>query len=91
MRVAAAVLLETKRRASVGGFVVGRAGGDIHMCDNLLESFPPQCESPSLELRGIDEAELQGIVRFGDVFWTERPVVMSGSIEAGILVVESIQ
>jgi hypothetical protein len=38
----------------VEGGIVATDGGPVRLCYALLESYPPQCGEPALELRGLD-------------------------------------
>lgn len=69
--------------AELQGFVVAR-DGVAKLCEALLESFPPQCGEPSLE---IANPELLGaeLTTAQGVSWTDLAVSVSGSVEAGVL------
>ncbi|MBD0349429.1 MAG: hypothetical protein ICV59_09780 [Thermoleophilia bacterium] len=55
------------------------------LCEALLESSPPQCGEPSLEVRALDLSQL-ALERGGDVRWAEE-VKLLGTIEGGVLTV----
>ena len=61
----------------VNGFVLAK-GGDVRLCDGLLESFPAQCGRPSIVVDGLDlsgldltEAQPGDRPRLGRAFFRE--------------------
>jgi hypothetical protein len=68
----------------VEGYIVARAG-NARLCSALLESHPPQCGNPSLDLgrsqtRGYEVESSQGVV------WTEEEHRILGSLRDNALV-----
>lgn len=49
--------------------------GITRLCASILESYPPQCGEPSLELDGLDLAAVKGTTSAGGVTWKEGAVV----------------
>lgn len=72
----------------VNGFVLAQ-GGQVLLCAVLLESFPPQCGKPSLEVQGLDLDGFEGLSSEGDVRWTDQPVQLLGTVSDGVLTVVS--
>jgi hypothetical protein len=64
-------------------------GDEILLCDALAESFPPQCAGPQLHVEGLNLDEVDGLVREGEVAWTDRPTQLLGTVEGDKLVVSS--
>ena len=49
--------------------------GTARICGAILESYPPQCGGPSVELVGLDIDEIVGTTTAGDVTWKEDVVL----------------
>lgn len=64
-------------------------GDEIRLCDALAESFPPQCAGPQLRVEGLNLDEVDGLVREGEVAWTDRPIQLLGAVEDDRLVVST--
>ncbi len=87
MKVAKAIRLHRKMPIKVVGYVVGITHGDVHMCDELLESFPPQCACPAIRLEGVDGSRLPYVRQEGNGWWTDHPAELTGLIDRGVLTV----
>ena len=79
----------------VEGSIVAIEGEPVRLCYALLESYPPQCGQPALELRGLDLDVLELVTSRGDpslpvTRWSDRPVRIRGTVEDGVLVVGSV-
>ncbi len=72
--------------AELEGFVVER-DGVARLCEALLESFPPQCGEPSVVIANIDELDATFTTE-QDVRWTDLPVDVVGTVDAGVLTLE---
>ena len=85
--------------ASIGGVIDGEISGDINVlgyvvidqngtrfCTNLLESFPPQCGSPSFDLVDLDTTALD-LQQAQGVEWTDEIVVLLGRYRNGTFTV----
>jgi hypothetical protein len=77
---------------TVEGVLIAIEGDPVRMCSAILESYPPQCGQPSLEIRGLDLDSLDlGSTRPDDdvtaARWSDRPVRVTGTVENGVLVV----
>jgi hypothetical protein len=88
--------------ASIGGIIDGEPSGDMHVlgyvvidqngsrfCSVLLESFPPQCGQPSVDLVDLDTVvvalrEEQGVQ------WTDDIVVLLGRYRDGTFTVVDV-
>jgi hypothetical protein len=79
---------------TVVGHLVASADQPIRICSALMESFPPQCASPSLVVAGFDFESLPGWSATGgdptasNVTWTDTPVEITGRIDTGVLTVQ---
>jgi hypothetical protein len=56
------------------------AGDDVHLCRALAESFPPQCPSRDLTVRGLELDGIPGLQRASGVAWTDMPVLIEGTV-----------
>jgi type IV pilus biogenesis protein CpaD/CtpE len=79
----------------VEGGIVAMDGGPVRLCYALMESYPPQCGEPALELRGLDLDALELETSAGDpsvspARWSDGPVRIRGTVENGVLMVESV-
>ena len=79
----------------VEGGIVAMDGGPVQLCSALLESYPPQCGKPALELQGLDLDSLELATSEGDpsvagARWSDRPVRVRGTVADGVLTVESV-
>jgi hypothetical protein len=85
--------------ASIAGVIDGEISGDINVlgyvvidsngsrfCSALLESFPPQCGAPSVDLADLDNAAVDLQEEQG-VQWTDGVVVLLGRYNNGTLTV----
>lgn len=85
--------------ASIGGIIDGEPSGDINVlgyvlidqngtrfCAVLLESFPPQCGQPSVDVVDLDPAVLNLQEEQG-VRWTDDIVVLLGRYSDGTFTV----
>jgi hypothetical protein len=77
---------------TVEGALIAIEGEPVRMCSAILESYPPQCGEPSLEVRGLDldSLELSSTRPEDDVTaarWSDRPIQVTGTVEDGVLVV----
>lgn len=68
----------------VQGFLL-QHGGDLQLCAELLESFPPQCGDPSLIVRGLDIETIPDLERGEGAAWTSRQVEVAGTLEGDVL------
>ena len=71
--------------AELEGFVVVN-GEMARLCEALLESFPPQCGEPSIEIGNIAELDAELTTAEG-VSWTDQPITLSGTSDAGVLTI----
>jgi len=88
--------------ASIGGIIDGDISGDINVlgyvvidengtrfCSVLLESFPPQCGAPSVDLVDLDTTALDLQEERG-VRWTDDIVILLGRYRDGTFTVLDI-
>lgn len=76
---------------AVQGFLWTRPGdGQFRLCEAVLESFPPQCGEPAINVTGVDVTEVAGIDFSQNVFWAEA-VRARGQLANGTLDVEEIE
>ena len=80
----------------VNGFILVNDAGQVRLCAGSLESFPPQCGSPSLQVQDLDLDGFEGLnsavpVKGGirTVNWTDQPVQLLGVVSDGVLTVAS--
>ena len=64
-------------------------GDEIRFCSALAESFPPQCGGAQMHVEGLKLEEVDGLVREGEVAWTDRPIQLLGNVEGETLVVST--
>jgi hypothetical protein len=64
-------------------------GGEIHFCDAVAESYPPQCVGPELLVVGLKLAEVDGLQRASGVAWTERTQLLGVVADGKITVSEN--
>jgi len=51
------------------------SNGTVRLCAAVLESYPPQCGEPSVELVGVDLSVIDGLTTANAVTWKEGMVV----------------
>lgn len=51
------------------------SSGVAKMCAAILESYPPQCGEPAVELVGLDLADIAGTTTAGSITWKEGVVL----------------
>jgi hypothetical protein len=54
--------------------------GTIRLCDEILESFPPQCGGDRVEVEGLDLDTIPNLQTEAEVSWAEG-VTLFGSVE----------
>ncbi|MGM0617953.1 MAG: hypothetical protein ACQEUI_07390 [Actinomycetota bacterium] len=82
--VGEAIALEAEGSVHVSGLLIDDGSG-WRLCDEVLESYPPQCGGDALRLEGFDPTGLP-LEESGEVRWqTEGTVV--GEIDGDTLVV----
>jgi hypothetical protein len=79
---------------TVEGALIAIEGEPVRLCSAILESYPPQCGQPSVEVRGLDLDSLElASTRPGEdvaaARWSDRPIRVTGTIEDGVLVVST--
>jgi len=76
---------------AVQGFFWARPGdASFRLCEAALESFPPQCGEPAIELTGVDVTEIAGIDFSQNVFWADG-IRARGNLSDEVLAVEEIE
>lgn len=81
----------TSGKIAVTGSLIAIEGEPVRLCSAILESYPPQCGEPSLEVQGLDLDSLDlASTRPGDEVtparWSHRPIEVTGTVEDGVLV-----
>ena len=61
--------------------------GQVRLCENLAESFPPQCAGKFLVVEGLDLTSMEGLTSEGSVTWSDQLVQVLGSVEGAVLTV----
>ncbi|MFZ1490940.1 MAG: hypothetical protein WAS51_13450 [Ilumatobacteraceae bacterium] len=74
---------------AVRGLLIDDGGGP-RFCDAILESYPPQCGEPSVELADIDVASVEGATTDQGVSWKEAAVLTVQRAPDGVFVVLSM-
>lgn len=59
---------------AVQGFLINQ-DGVTRLCAAVMESYPPQCGEPAVELVSLDPAEVAGTQTDQGVTWKERVVM----------------
>ncbi len=62
---------------------------EVRICENLAESFPPQCAGRNLVVEGLDLNSIEGLMSEGPVSWTKGLVQVLGTIEGEVLTVST--
>ena len=70
----------------VRGHLVADDGG-VRLCAALAESSPPRCGEESLEVDGLDLGAVEGTTTLHGVTWTDRAVVLAGTVAGGVLTI----
>ena len=79
--------------ATVQGFLWSEIRNEeqiTFLCETVLESFPPQCGEPSIDVDGLDLVEVGGMQFDENVFWAEG-VRLRGELAEGTLTVSSVE
>lgn len=78
-------------RVAVQGFLWARPGdGVFRICEAALESFPPQCGMPAIDVTGLDVTEIAGIDFSQNIFWADG-VRARGELSSGRLDIEAVE
>lgn len=76
---------------AVQGFLWARPGDNsFRLCEAALESFPPQCGGPAVELIGVDLTTIAGVDFSQNVFWADG-IRARGQLADGVLTVDAIE
>lgn len=94
LSIEAALRLAGEGPLSVSGFLLAPQGGETRLCSALLESYPPQCGGPSLVVKGLDLATVEGLTGtspdepdLAQVQWTDAQVTLGGEVDGTVLTV----
>ena len=65
------------------------------LCESVLESYPPQCGEPSVELTGLVGDDVVGLSRptepgLADVAWSDFPVSVFGTVQGDAVAVTGV-
>lgn len=63
---------------------------EVRLCSSLSGSTPPQCVAPSLAVRGLDLATIEGLRREGGAAWSQEAVQLLGEVSGGVLTVSAL-
>jgi len=85
MTVSEALRIAAGARATVTGFVLLAEGQAPVLCEELLESMPPQCGGARLELAGFDPTRVSGLREGEGARWSAGAVSLSGIVRDGRL------
>ncbi|NQU96884.1 MAG: hypothetical protein HQ548_04485 [Chloroflexi bacterium] len=75
-------------RVRVRGHLLADGGTLVRLCRILLESDPPRCGEPSLQLEGLDLDAFQGLENYEGVTWSPGLVELRGTVRDGVLTVD---
>lgn len=83
--------LDASGEVTVEGSLIAVDGEPVRLCSAILESYPPQCGEPSIEVQGLDLDSLDlASTRPSDEVtparWSDLPIQISGTVEDGVLV-----
>jgi hypothetical protein len=87
MHVEEAVARGVRGDVRVSGFLVGRVEGDLRLCAELLQSYPPQCGGSSVLVRGLRVGEMANLRSDQGGLWSDGEVELAGTLDNGVLVV----
>lgn len=73
----------------VEGFLLHR-DGTTRLCQSLLESYPPQCGDPSVQVDNLALDDVAGLQSADGVTWSDDPVRLTGRLAAGVLTVTTV-
>ncbi|MGH1493776.1 MAG: hypothetical protein ACRBK7_31000 [Acidimicrobiales bacterium] len=79
--------LSSEGTQSVSGFLVVEAG-TTYLCDEIAESFPPQCGEYLIEIVGLDLATVADVQSFEDTSWTDQQITVKGNVRSGVFTVD---
>lgn len=88
MHVDEAVANQASGEVRLRGYLIGREGGPTRLCEEMLESFPPQCGGASVLVDGLDPASVDELSRQEQAFWTSREIELKGVLDGGVLRVQ---
>ena len=71
------------------GFLIHR-DGTTRLCASLLESFPPQCGRPDVQVENLALDEVAGLQTAEGVTWSDNPVRLTGRLTAGVFTVTAL-
>jgi hypothetical protein len=69
---------------SVRGYVLVKRDGQALLCTGLAGSYPPQCGSPSLVVKGLDPTSLTGRESSQGIVWSGE-TTLTGTMAGGVL------
>lgn len=71
---------------AVRAFVFVAPDGTARLCDEVRESFPPQCGQTAIVVTGLPTELIDGLDQAQGVRWSNGPVQLIGTIRDGIFV-----
>ncbi|MEM9563268.1 MAG: hypothetical protein AAGA93_11655 [Actinomycetota bacterium] len=78
--------LDADGQADVTGFLVVEVGR-AYLCDEVAESFPPQCGEHRIEVVGLDLGTVPDLQSSEETSWTDRQITLRGTVTSGVLTV----
>lgn len=84
LTVPEALDIEDDTETTVSGFLVVAASGQAFLCEELAESFLPQCGDDALGVLNLVLSNVEDVRSADDapgLFWTEAPVVLIGRVQ----------
>lgn len=67
----------------------------VRLCESIMESYPPQCGEPAVELTGLTGDDVIGLSRpvepgLEDVVWSDFPVSLFGTVQDEAVAVAAV-
>jgi len=67
----------------------------VRLCESIMESYPPQCGEPAVELTGLTGDDVIGLSRpiepgLADVVWSDFSVAVFGTVQGGAVAVTAV-
>ena len=67
-------------------YVLVAEDGSARLCDEMRESFPPQCGGPAVAVTGLPEEFVAGLTEGGGQRWSDVPVQLLGTLQGDVFV-----
>ena len=84
MDIFTAIDIASKLDVLLSGYLISEVPGELYLCSNFLESYPPQCSEPSLRVVGIDLEKIGPLHKLEGTIWTANTVSLRGNLKDGV-------